>query len=258
MSLIFNYMSMHFRVKMQYKISFLLTFITQLLVVGVELFVLRNIFSKFSLLDRYNIYELYFNFCIIWFGHSAAQTIGRGFDKFSNLVVDGSFDLLLIRPRNIYIQIIGSDMFYEKISRVISTFILLIYSFFKITVNISLFKVFVLLLIIIGSIMMVLSVFIIGAAVSFYTIQGIEFINIFTDGTKQLGQYPMGIFNGIVRGIFTFIIPLTLINYYPMKYLTGETCNYMYGLLPIFAILFIIPAVLIFNTGLKKYKSSGS
>ena len=178
--------------------------------------------------------------------------------KFSNLVVDGSFDLLLIRPRNIYIQIIGSDMFYEKISRVISTFIIMIYSFFKITVNVNFFKVIVLLLIIIGSSIMVLSVFIIGAAVSFYTIQGIEFINIFTDGTKQLGQYPMGIFNSIVRGIFTFVIPLTLINYYPMKYLTGESSNYIYGLLPIFAIFFIIPAVFIFNTGLKKYKSSGS
>jgi ABC-2 type transport system permease protein len=68
----------------------------------------------------------------------------------------------------------------------------------------------------------------------------------------------MGIFNSIVRGIFTFVIPLTLINYYPMKYLTGESSNYIYGLLPIFAILFIIPAVFIFNTGLKKYKSSGS
>ena len=258
MSLLFNYMSMHFRVKMQYKLSFVLTLITQLLVVGVELFVLQSLFNKFSLLDKYNIYELYFNFCIIWFGHSSAQIIGRGFDKFSNLVVDGSFDLLLIRPRNIYIQIIGSDMYYEKISRVISTFIIMIYSFFKITVNVNFFKVIVLLLIIIGSSIMVLSIFIIGAAVSFYTIQGIEFINIFTDGTKQLGQYPMGIFNSIVRGIFTFVIPLTLINYYPMKYLTGESSNYIYGLLPIFAILFIIPAVFIFNTGLKKYKSSGS
>lgn len=258
MSLLFNYMSMHFRVKMQYKLSFVLTVISQLLVVGVELFVIKSLFNKFSLLDKYNIYELYFNFCIIWFGHSLAQTVGRGFDKFSNLVVDGSFDLLLIRPRNLYIQIIGSDMFYEKISRVISTFILLIYSFFKITVNISFFKLIVLFLIIIGSFVMVLSVFIIGAAVSFYTIQGIEFINIFTDGTKQLGQYPMGIFNNIVRSVFTFIIPLTLINYYPMKYLTGLTSNYLYGLLPIFAILFIIPAICIFNIGLKKYKSSGS
>ena len=258
MSLIFNYMSMHFRVKMQYKVSFVLTLITQLLVVCVELFVLQSMFEKFSLLDKYNLYELYFNFCIIWFGHSLAQTIGRGFDKFSNLVVDGSFDLLLIRPRSLYVQIIGSDMFYEKLSRVVSTFIILIYSFFKITVNISLFKIIVLFLIIIGSVMMVLSVFIIGAAVSFYTIQGIEFINIFTDGTKQLGQYPMGIFNKVVRCIFTFIIPLTLINYYPMQYLTGQSNNFIYGLLPIFAILFILPAIYIFNIGLKKYKSSGS
>lgn len=258
MILLFNYMSMHFKVKMQYKLSFFLTVISQLLIVALELFVLKSMFEKFSLLDFYDINELYFNFSIIWLGYSLAQLFGRGFDKFSNLIIDGSFDLLLIRPRNIFLQIIGSDMYYEKFSRVLSTFILFIYSFAKIVSNLNIMNLLVLIFIFIGSFTIIMSVFIIGAAVCFYTIQGIEFINIFTDGTKHVGQYPMGIFSKTVRNIFTFVIPLTFVNYYPIMYLTGKTENLLIAFLPLVATLFIIPAIIIFKIGLKKYKSSGS
>lgn len=258
MSLLFNYMSMHFKVKMQYKISFFLTLISQFLIVALELFVLQSMFDKFSLLDSYNVNELYFNFSVIWLGYSLAQLFGRGFDKFSNLIVDGSLDLLLIRPRNMFLQIIGSDMYYEKFSRVLSTFILFIYSFTKIISEFTILNLLVLIFIFLGAFAIIMSVFIIGAAVCFYTIQGIEFINIFTDGTKHVGQYPMGIFNKVVRNVFTFVIPLTLVNYYPIMYLTGKTSNLLYAFLPLVATLFIIPAFFIFKFGLKRYKSSGS
>ena len=258
MRLLLSYMSMHLKVRMQYKISFFLTMLSQLLIVIFELFVLQSIFDKFSLLEQYNKYELYFNFSIIWLGYSLAQFFGRGFDKFSNLIVDGSFDLLLIRPQRLYLQIIGSDMNYEKVSRIISTFILFIYSSIKIIPSLNIIKVFVLLSIIIGAFLLIMSVFIIGASICFYTIQGLEFVNIFTDGTKHLGQYPMGIFNKVVRLVFTFVIPLTLVNYYPIEYLTGRESFIGYALLPLISILYILPAILIFKIGLKKYKSSGS
>ena len=258
MGLLINYMSMHLKTRMQYKISFIFTLITQLLTILVEVFVLKSMFEKFNLLESYNIYELYFNFSVVWLGYSLAQMVGRGFDKFTNLIIDGSFDLLLIRPRNLYIQIIGSDFYYEKITRVLSSLVLFIIGSINIIPNFTFLKLLVLLLIIIGSFFMIMSVFIIGATFCFYTIQGIEFINIFTDGTKQIGQYPMGIFYKSVRTIFTIAIPLTLVNYYPIEYLTGRSNNIILGLLPILAILYLMPAIMIFKFGLKKYKSSGS
>ena len=201
---------------------------------------------------------MYFNFSIIWLGYSLAQFIGRGFDKFTSLINDGSFDLLLIRPRNLFLQIIGNDIYYEKITRIISSFVLFIYGSINIINEFSIFKFFVLITIILGSFFIIISLFIIGATVCFYTIQGIEFINIFTDGTKQVGQYPMGIFPKIIRKIFTIVIPITLINYYPIEYLSGRSNNILYGFLPLISLMYFFPALIIFRHGLKKYKSSGS
>ena len=104
--LLSNYLSLHLKIKLQYKLSFILSIIAQAISLVIELYVIKSMFSKFSLLEEYNVYQLYMNFSIVWLGFAIAQMFGRGFDKFSKLIIDGSFDLLLIRPQNIFLQII--------------------------------------------------------------------------------------------------------------------------------------------------------
>ena len=257
MKLFFKYLSMHLKSKIEYRLSFILSIISQLVFLFVELFTVYSLFNKFSLLDAYNIDELLLGFSIVWLGFSTSEFLLRGFDHFSGLIASGKFDLLLIRPRNIYIQIIGYDIGLEKIGRVFISLICFIWSASKVA-KFSLINILLILEIAIGSINIMGGLLIIGATACFFTVQGLEFVNIFTNGTKQLGQYPMSIYKKIFRLIFTFIIPLTIINYYPIDYLTGRTNNLVYIFLPLISFLFLLIAILIFNMGMKKYKSTGS
>lgn len=258
MKLLLSYMSVQLKIRMEYKVSFVLTLISQVLYLFLELIVLDTLFDKFNLFTEYNKYELYVNFSIIFFCYSLAQLLGRGFDKLSNLIVDGSFDLLLIRPRNLLLQIIGNDMYFEKGSRLVASLVMLIYGIIKINCKLNFIKIFTLFSIIIGGFILFISLYIMGASVCFKTIQGLEIVNIFTDGIRDLSRYPITIYNKLIKIIFTFIIPLTLINYYPLEYIYGRTNNVLYLVLPYVSYLFIIPALLIFKMGLKSYKSSGS
>ena len=97
-----------------------------------------------------------------------------------------------------------------------------------------------------------------GATISFYTVEGLEAVNIFTNGTKQAAEYPMDIYSKVVRIIFTFVIPVALINYYPIKYLAGATHKIYYLFMPFVAIIPFILSLLIFKVGLRKYTSTGS
>lgn len=258
MKLFMSYLNIHLKIRLQYKMSFLLTLISQFLVMFLEIFTIYSLFDKFSLLDMYDINELLLGFSTIWLAFSLCEMFGRGFDHFSKLIVNGNFDMLLIRPRSVFIQIIGSDIGYEKISRVTASLLLFIYSSVKVLNTISLSKILLLIFMVVGGIAIIMGVFIIGASFCFVTIQGLEIINIITNGTRQLGQYPMGIYKKVVRKIFTFIIPLTLINYYPLDYLVGRTNNILYTFLPLLTLLFLIPAFILFKIGMCKYKSSGS
>lgn len=258
MKLIKNYLSLHLKISLEYKSSFILTIISQTLAMLVELFVVISLFNKFKLLDTYNTYEILLGFSTLWLGYSLVELFGRGFDHFSKIIINGNFDLLLIRPRSLFIQIFGSDICYEKTGRVLISLLIFIYSSIKVINDFTILKVFLLVSMILCSSIIIISVLIIGASFCFYTIQGLEVINIFTNGTRQVGQYPMGIYKKAVRLFFSIVIPITLVNYYPIRYLTGESNNIIYLLLPYYSIIIFIISNIIFHIGTKKYTSSGS
>ena len=119
MKLLKTYLSLHLKISIEYKSSFILTVISQTLAMLVELFVVISLFNKFKLLDTYNTYEILLGFSTLWLGYSLVELFGRGFDHFSKIIINGNFDLLLIRPRSLFIQIFGSDICYEKTGRVL-------------------------------------------------------------------------------------------------------------------------------------------
>ena len=61
-----------------------------------------------------------------------------------------------------------------------------------------------------------------------------------------------------VLNILTFLIPLALIQYYPLLFVIGRETGALYALAPLLSLLFLIPCFLLFRLGLRRYKSTGS
>ena len=258
MKLIKNYLSMHLKVSLEYRSSFILGCISQAFYMLIELFTIYALFAKFKLLDTFDINEMLLGFSTIWLGYSLAELFGRGFDNFHKLIHRGNFDLLLIRPRSIFMQIFGSDICYEKIGRVLFALGFYIYSASQIINEFTILKLKMLINMILGCVILIVSLFIVGASFCFITVQGIEAINIITNGTKQVAEYPISIYNKPIKIFFTYVIPVVLINYYPISYLTGETTNILYLFMPLFSIIIFIFSSLLFKLGMNKYCSTGS
>ena len=258
MDLIKNYLTNHLKVSLEYRLSFILSLISQALYMLIELFAVYALFSKFNLLKMYNINEILLSFSTIWLSFSFCEMFFRGFDNFSKQIIKGNFDILLIRPRNIYIQIFGSDICYEKFSRVITALGLFIFSSAGLINTFSFWKVLLLFNMFLGGVVLFLGIFIIGATMCFYTIQGLEVVNIVTNGSKQFAEYPIRIYRRALRLIFTFVIPITIINYYPVDFLIGKTNNLLYVFMPLLSFISLFISIKIFNYGISKYYSTGS
>lgn len=258
MKVYLNYLKLHFKSILEYKLSFILSFISQLFVFFTYYFLIISMFQKFSNLQGYNIYEVLLTFSIIHFGYSINETFARGIDQFDSLIVDGSFDRLLLRPRSILIQAIGYQIDYTRLARVVQSIIIMILSIVKLNIEWSFIKVITLTLMLLSSIAIFFGIFLLAASYCFLTIQGLEVRNVFTDGGKNTAQYPIGIFNKNFVKIFTYIIPYACVNYYPLMYFIGKSNNIYYAFLPLVVFLYLIPCLIIFNNGSKKYLSTGS
>mgnify|MGYP003294079095 FL=1 len=104
MKIYFDYLKLHLKSILEYKLSFILSLFSQIFVFFTYYFLIIAMFQKFSNLQGYNIYEILLTFSIIHFGFSMNETFARGIDQFDSLIIDGSFDRLLLRPRNILLQ----------------------------------------------------------------------------------------------------------------------------------------------------------
>ena len=102
------------------------------------------------------------------------------------------------------------------------------------------------------------SLFLLNASFSFFTVESLQFLNIFTYGARDFGRYPFSIYGEKVLKFLTCVIPLALVQYYPLLYLTDRETNGFYALCPVLALLFLVPCVAFFYYGVRKYKSTGS
>ena len=116
----------------------------------------------------------------------------------------------------------------------------------------------VLLLMIVCGTLLFAGLFTVYASFCFFSIQGLEFMNIFTDGGREFGQYPFTVYGRRILRFFTYIIPLACVQYYPLLYLLDRAPSPWYALIPLGALLFLVPSTLFWRLGVRHYKSSGS
>ncbi len=258
MKLYCHYLKLHLKSLFEYKLSLILSIISQIFVFYSFTFVITSMFNKFNNISGFTLYEVLLTFAIIHFGYAINEVFARGIDCFDELIISGGYDRLLLRPAPLIIQILGEKIQYIKIVRIIYSLIILIYSCSNLHIQWTIYKIIVLIFMLISSIVIFFSLFLLAASYCFYTVQGLEIRNVFTDGGKNIAQYPIGVFNKYIRHFFTFIIPYAFINYYPLLYLLGKSDNYLYGITPLLTIIYSIPCLFIFKKGSKKYMSTGS
>lgn len=258
MKLYIKALKLHLKSMLEYKASFIISFISQILVFFSYYFVILALFTKFDNIKGFTMYEVLLCFSIIQFGFSFNEVFARGIDHFDHLIIKGSFDQLLTRPRSIMLQVLMSDADYIKLSRLIQSLIVMVIALINLDINYTPLKVLTLILMMISACVIFFGLFTLAASYCFITVQGLEVRNVFTDGGKYMAQYPIGIFKKGFIYFFTFIIPYAFVNYYPLMYFLGDTNNHLYAFSPLIVLLYLIPCLLIFKLGTKHYASVGS
>ena len=256
--LYFHYLSLHLRERMEYKKSLLLQLFGQFLVSFSLFLSIYFLFQRFHSVAGFSFSQVLLSFSVVMMAFSLAEVFFRGFDLFPQMLGNGEFDRILVRPRNTVLLVVCSKFQLDRISRVLQGAITLVYAVPRCGVDWTPGKAGVLALMILCGIVVFGCLFICGAAVAFFTIEGLEFINIFTDGAREFGAYPMAVYGKAILLFTTFVIPIACFQYWPMLWLMGESDSLLYALSPLFSLLFILPSLLLWKLGMRKYQSTGS
>lgn len=253
-----HYISITVRCMMQYKASFFLAMLGQFLISFTTFLGVFFMFQRFHSVEGFTFSEVLLCFSIILLEFSLAEMFARGFDCFPSTVRSGEFDRIMVRPQNEILQVLGSKFELTRIGRMLQAVVMFLYGIAKCDVVWNLPKVLTVFLMLIGGMAVFCGLFLIYAALCFFTLDGLEFMNVFTDGAREFCKYPIGIYGKKMLLLTTFFIPYTLIQYYPLLYILGKQTSALYIFLPLLACWFLIPAMLLWKFGVRHYASSGS
>lgn len=256
--LYYKYFLMHLKSQMQYKTSFFFTTLGQFLVSFTALLGIWFMFLRFEQVEGFTFEQVLLCFAVILMSFSLAELFGRGFDVFPQMIGNGEFDRALVRPRSVVFQVLASKVEFTRIGRFLQAVLVFIYALPASDVVWTADKILTLILMIICGSIVFFCLFILYAAITFFTIEGLEFMNIFTDGAREFGRYPFAVYGKNVLRFLTYIIPLALFQYYPLLYLLDIRQNRFYMLLPLPGLLFALPVFAFWRFGLRRYKSTGS
>ena len=256
--LYFHYISIQIRCMMQYKKSFIMTSLGQFLASFNAFIGIHFMFRRFHSIAGYTYSDVLFCFSLISMEFSLSECVARGFDSFSKLVRQGTFDRIMTRPRNEILQVLGSSFELTRLGRIVQATIIFFYGISQADIDWSFMKVITVVITLLCGAAVFSGIFLINAALCFFTLEGLEVINIFTDGARQYGEYPVDVYGKRMVKFCTFVIPYALVQLYPVKYLTGRSDSLLYALIPLAALLFLLPCYALWRYGVRKYKSSGS
>jgi ABC-2 type transport system permease protein len=245
---------------MQYRTSFWLLSFGQFFIPFTVFAGLYFLFERFGQIKGWDFFEVALCFAVIHMAFATSECFARGYDAFSSLVVNGEFDRLLVRPRSTVVQVLGSKFEFTRFGRLLQSVMVLGWALMNLSIEWSVIKAITLCLMIISGVLIFTGIYIVAATMCFWTIQGIEVVNIFTDGGREIAQYPLNIYQKWITKFFTYVIPFGTVNYLPLMYILGRTegNDILHMLTPLIGSLFILPCLLVWHFGVRHYRSTGS
>ena len=116
MKYVFHALRMQWRCATQYRASFWMQTLAQLVMSGSELMAVLVLLGRFTSVGQWSGSEIMFFFGMMQMTFAITECVGRGLTAFSRVVQGGEFDQILLRPRNLLLQVLCSSTDPRRLS----------------------------------------------------------------------------------------------------------------------------------------------
>ena len=207
--------------QLQYPVSFIMELLSSATILGFYFIAFALTLERFHQIGGWTVGEVAFIWGIVEFSFGTMDMLFSGFDydTFGPMVRKGQFDQLLLRPLGITLQVLGSRFVLRRIGRIFEGVIIFIYGLNLVNINWTAAKILYMPILVISQVVFFGSLFIIGSTTTFWTMERLEILNIFTYGGSEIMAYPMHIFPRSIRLVFTFLVPAIFLSYFPAVFI---------------------------------------
>lgn len=256
--LYFMMISQDFKSKMQYRADFIISSLGMILINISGIVTFWLIFNSIPSIAGFSYHQLVFMY---GFSLLAVSPMQLFFDNLWSLWIhteNGDFIKYCFKPVNLFFYFIAETFDVKGIGQGILGIVALVYGWIKLGIPVTVENILMLILMIIGSSLVFVGIMIFAAASSFILLNGVSIMSFFVQ-FKEYAIYPLSIYNKAVKFIFTFILPIGFIAYYPARFFINTGDGLLFSLLtPVAGIVVFYVSYKLWMFCARRYAGTGS
>lgn len=244
--------------KMQYRDDFLISSIGMVFSSLTTIAVFWVLFDTIPQLAGWSFDQLLFIYAFYLLAISPMQVL---FDHFWQLrfhVIQGTFIKYYFRPLNMMFYY-SSEMFDIKgIMQILLGISLFIYASNLLSLQWTFFRILLLLVTLFSASLVIISIMVISSCATFWIYNSYPVMDL-AWRLREYSPYPMTIFDGFFKILFTYIIPIGFVAFYPSQiFLQPEMISPLVYFSPLVGLGLFALAYRVWTEGVNSYTGTGS
>ena len=250
------------RSQLAYRVSAALQLVGAGLVTAVDFVAIAVIFANVPELGEWRLGEVALLYALATISFALTDIAIGHLDLFPQMIREGTFDQILVRPLPSLFQVVASDFSVRRVGKLLQGLAVLVYALTSVDVDWTLGRALAIPIAVVAGAVIYGAIWVALATVAFWIVDAIELVNAFTYGGSFLSQYPIGIFARWLRGLVVFVVPLAFVAYFPALYVLGkedelglpEALQYAS---PVVAVAAALVASAVWRNAVHHYRSAG-
>ena len=216
----FRVASQYLKERMQYRADFFCDVIGMIVTNLFGIATFWVVFHNITEVGGFGFDEMLFMYGFALMAMSPQQLLLDNAWVLSNRVVNGDFIKYCFRPINVLFYFMSERVDVKGISQFgIGTAILVI-AWNRLSIPVNMMNLIMFLVFWIGAVLICMALIILSSTFGFMG-GGTNAAVFLASDLKGYGSYPLTIFNKLLKFIFTFILPIGFVAYYPASYFLG-------------------------------------
>lgn len=250
------------RGQLEYRASLVLQLLGTAALTVIDFVAILVLFENVDALDGWTLEEIALLYAIATISFALTDLVVGHLDLFPQMIRDGTFDQILVRPLPSLLQVVASDFSLRRIGKALQGIGVLVFALVRLELDWSPGKVLVLVGAVLAGAVIYAAVWVALATVAFWIVDAIEFVNAFTYGGSYLAQYPITIFARWLRGLVLFVLPLAFVAYFPALVLLERESGLLLPaelgyLTGVVALVAALVANVVWTRAVRHYRSAG-
>ncbi len=244
--------------KMSYRADFIISTIGMIMTNLSGFVTFLILFKNFPSINGWDYHHMLF---LYGFSLIALTPVQCFFDNNWNLrfqVQSGDFIKYCFRPINVFFYFMSEVFDVKGLGQFAFGIGTLVYAWVHIGIPVTPLVILKLILFLITASLFMIAIMNAAAATCFWIV-GSGYVMVIMFRFKDFAKYPSNIFHGVFRILFTFVIPIAFVAYYPsLAILEADSVPVLTWCAPALGVLFFYLSYKFWMLGVRKYDFTGS